>query len=1082
MRGLVGIVLVLVIGGASTAEEVGLRAPAGFTVSLYAGDDLAHDIYSMTLDRQGRVVVSGLDYVKTLHDDDGDGRADRASLFSNKPASGAHGMLAIEGGLLCTGDNALLLLRDADGDGQADGEPEVWAKLLDPEHGANGIVRGPDGWIYVICGNDAGVTAELAQTPGSPVRDPHCGAVVRFSPDGSQSEIVAHGFRNPYDCDFNARGQLFTVDADGERDHHLPWYAPTRLFDIAPGMHHGWVLQGWQRSWNRPAYFFDGVERLVEIGRGSPTGLTVYRHTQFPQRYRGSVLSCCWTLGRVYHLPLTESGSTYASPAQAEVFLETTGEVGFAPVDIAVGPSGDLFIAIGGRRTRGSVFRVSYQGDEGAGAEIEQKVETHALTAVLTAPQPLAAWSRARWEPRALEAGREALVAALLAGDRSESERLRAVEVLTDLFGGLTVHEARQAIDQGPSNVAARVLWSLARQPRDSDAIRIVVTATEHESVRVQRAAWEALGNWPRLDGTLASIVAEADWNAGFESPDRRVRAAAFVADARRDVALEGLSASDLWRLALRGRLAATHFSAAAQAFLDAKTDRQRLDCVRLMELALGDINTDPMQADVYAGYALSATPEALAAAASEWGERLANEFPTQDSQLNLELARLLAMLGVENGGLLERLAQQFTEASAPSHDIHYSIVLSRLPGRRSQLATERTADGLARMQPKMQAQAMYVSRNWPARVGEALAQLLDRDPALSSALVQHSRFNQPAQALLAMDMPPETQQAAARKLLAALAEEDEPRWSDELVSLVALLPAAESFPALRLAWSDFARRDAVLSVLAKDPQPEDRPLFVESLGSVQPASVELAAEALARLEAPGDEAELLAVMAALKQACLAPEGRSVRRSLADLLEGWTGQSLAIDEREVKEPLVAYQPWFDWLAKDRPEAARRLAALGATTAAQWHDRAATIDWESGDAIRGRTVFERKACQKCHAGNSPLGPDLAGAAGRLSREDLLAAIVDPNKEVSPLYQTTQVIAGSGRIVSGLIVYESPDGTLVQTGPDTTVRVAGDEIVALRKSRLSLMPSGLLNDVTDRELSDLFAHLQTLRGAR
>jgi putative heme-binding domain-containing protein len=96
--------------------------------------------------------------------------------------------------------------------------------------------------------------------------------------------------------------------------------------------------------------------------------------------------------------------------------------------------------------------------------------------------------------------------------------------------------------------------------------------------------------------------------------------------------------------------------------------------------------------------------------------------------------------------------------------------------------------------------------------------------------------------------------------------------------------------------------------------------------------------------------------------------------------------------------------------------------------------------------------------------------------------LLAAIVDPNKDVSPLYQTTQVITGSGRTISGQIVYESPDATLVQTSPDVTVRVAGDEIVAMRKSRLSLMPTGLLNDVTDAELADLFAHLKTLRGKR
>lgn len=50
------------------AEDVGIRAPDGFKVSLYAGDALAHDIHSMTIDSHGRVVVAGKGYVKILHD------------------------------------------------------------------------------------------------------------------------------------------------------------------------------------------------------------------------------------------------------------------------------------------------------------------------------------------------------------------------------------------------------------------------------------------------------------------------------------------------------------------------------------------------------------------------------------------------------------------------------------------------------------------------------------------------------------------------------------------------------------------------------------------------------------------------------------------------------------------------------------------------------------------------------------------------------------------------------------------------------------------------------------------------------
>ena len=342
------------------SAQIGIQSPKGFEVTLYADDDLAHDINCMTIDPRGRVVVAGQGYVKILHDTDDDGRADKATLFSEFPKSGAHGMVFVGNDLIATGDNMVMRLQDEDADGVADGRPLPLAIVRSPEHGANGLVQGPDGWIYMICGNDAGIGAQFARTDTSPVKKPQAGAVVRFSPDFKTSEIFAHGFRNPYDLAFNANGHLFTVDSDGERDQYLPWYTPTRLFDIQQGMHHGWVQRGWTRSWNRPACFFDNVERLVEIGRGSPTGVECYRHYAFPSHYRGGIYSCCWTLGRVYYFPLTRDGATYKS--EKEIFLQTTGEIGFAPVDLAVGPRGDLFVAIGGRGTRGSVFRVRYTG------------------------------------------------------------------------------------------------------------------------------------------------------------------------------------------------------------------------------------------------------------------------------------------------------------------------------------------------------------------------------------------------------------------------------------------------------------------------------------------------------------------------------------------------------------------------------------------------------------------------------------------------------------------------------------------------------------------------------------------------
>ena len=735
------------------ADELPFRVPPGFEVSLYADDALAHDIYSMTVDSHGRVVVAGAGYVKILHDDDHDGHADRATLYSAKPASGAHGLLFIGDDLICTGDNSVLRLHDADGDGVAEGEPEAYAKLRHPEHGANGLVQGPDGWIYVICGNDAGISEANVTTQTSPVREPKCGGVVRISPDGKQQEVFAHGFRNPYDLDFNAQGQLFTVDSDGERDHHLPWYAPTRLFDIQQGMEHGWLLAGHQRSWNRPQSFFDNVDRLVEIGRGSPTGVACYRHRQFPAHYRGGIFSACWTLGTVYYFPLEPAGSTYRS--QKEIFLQTTGEIGFSPCDLAVGPQGDLFVAIGGRKTIGSVFRVRYTGpdaktpDQPAGE----------LAQVLAADQPLSSWSRAQWQPLTARLGREAFERAIADEELPLAQRIRAVEVLVDRFGGTDLEqaakiEAAAAADFEAAPLAARIVWALGRTRHDSAGFGMIARLTAASDERVQRAAWEALATIPAEQSTGSP----PDWVRAFNSNDRRIRTAAILAAGagcgqlyhdfvrERNSSKEPFTIAEsfVWpRLHLCSK-PEPYFDSCVKFFTEAPTLALRLEAVRLMQLGLGDVRVQPGQAEVFSGYVGNRLDWLDADGRRRLGESLALLFATRDQELNRELARLLGMLGVENTQLLGAISRQWTSQTTTEDDIHYLIVSALLPGQRTSEVTDREVTALLNLETKLRAAGGHPSQNWPLRVAEMFEELCKRDPALAEQLVERVRFRPP--------------------------------------------------------------------------------------------------------------------------------------------------------------------------------------------------------------------------------------------------------------------------------------------------------------------------------------------------
>ena len=174
--------------------------------------------------------------------------------------------------------------------------------------------------------------------------------------------------------------------------------------------------------WGRlePPAAWPTTERLGKSG-GSPTCLFI---ATAPSPNATATAAICWTFGRIYFFPLTRRGSTFDT--KMEIFMETAGDTGFAPVDAMVGPDGDLFVAIGGRGTIGSVFRVKYTAARAGDLQSPtmgisstqvgdyKSPAQQALREILSAPQPLASWSRAKWVPLAKELGKPAFEQAAL--------------------------------------------------------------------------------------------------------------------------------------------------------------------------------------------------------------------------------------------------------------------------------------------------------------------------------------------------------------------------------------------------------------------------------------------------------------------------------------------------------------------------------------------------------------------------------------------------------------------------------------------------------------------------------------------
>jgi putative heme-binding domain-containing protein len=351
MRYLFAMLLAGLLSAPLLAQAHGLKVPAGFEVAEYADSRLANDIYCMTVDPAGRIIVAGRGYIRALVDDDGDGKADRAIDVAHEPKDGAMGLCWEGDTLYVTGDGGVRRFRIKDG--KAAGPSELIRKMkTGGEHAAHAIRRGPDGWLYVLCGNNTGIDRSFAETPASPVKNPIAGCVLRFSPDLKHSEIVAHGFRNPYGMDFDLGGELYTFDSDNERCVSLPWYEPTRFYRIVPGGFYGWLNPQRASFWRMPPYYFDVVAPVATLGRGSPTGVACYRHAQFPSTYRGGFFLCDWTFGVVHFV-------RPGSPPQ--MFLSSVGESGFAPTAAVVhAATGDLYISTGGRGTRGAVYRIRF--------------------------------------------------------------------------------------------------------------------------------------------------------------------------------------------------------------------------------------------------------------------------------------------------------------------------------------------------------------------------------------------------------------------------------------------------------------------------------------------------------------------------------------------------------------------------------------------------------------------------------------------------------------------------------------------------------------------------------------------------
>ena len=391
------------------------RVPTGFVVDrlfTVPKDELGSWV-CLTTDAKGRLIASdqgdkGLVRI-TPAPLDGSG----VTKVERIPAAitSAQGLLWAFDALyvVCNGGpgNGLYRITDSDSDDMPDRVEKLRSFEGAGEHGPHAILPSPDGQrLFVICGNHTklpfevtnvtepqtmgGIRANQRRTSlpaGATSRLPanwdedqiiprmwdangHAvgilapgGYVVSTDRDGKEWDVWTAGYRNAYDMAFNADGELFVYDSDMEWDFGMPWYRPTRINHATSGSELGWR----SGSANWPAWYPDSLPPLVDIGPGSPVGVTFGYGAAFPAKYQQALFACDWTFGTMYAIHLEPQGSTYVG--RKEEFLTRTP---LPLTDATVAGDGCLYFTVGGRGGDSELFRVRY-----AGAEPTAAVDAH---------------------------------------------------------------------------------------------------------------------------------------------------------------------------------------------------------------------------------------------------------------------------------------------------------------------------------------------------------------------------------------------------------------------------------------------------------------------------------------------------------------------------------------------------------------------------------------------------------------------------------------------------------------------------------------------------------------------------------
>ncbi|MEO6527394.1 MAG: HEAT repeat domain-containing protein [Gemmatimonadaceae bacterium] len=982
-----------------------------------------------------------------VEDTNNDGIADFSQLvledFNDLVTDVLHDVLAYKNDVYVTISPDLWRLRDTNGDGVMDTKESLshgsGVHLGFGGHGHSGPLIGPDGRLYWKQG-DLGVN--ITTLEGRKLVNPNSGVILRANPDGTEEEIFATGLRNPQDFAFDEYGNLISPDNDGDHPGETE-----RLVYVVDGMDSGWRIN-WQfgkyvdpdnngyKVWMEESLFkprFAGQAAYITpplaAWHAGPSGFAYNPGTALNDKWKGYFFNAVFT-----GAPARASIQGFKLAPQGAGFRLTDDTAvvsgGILSTGVRFGPDGALYMAdwIEGwdPKERGRIWKL----DVASGAANPARAETKALIA-------------ADFKSRT-----PAELVALL---RHADMRVRSKAQF-------------ELADRG----AAAELLGAARQ-------------TEHQLARVH-GLW-GMHQLARKGGTQAGQM------VGFlkdSDPEIRAQAAKLIGDLRYSGAIDELipllkDASPRPRFFAAEALGRVQSRQAIQPIVEMLTANNDEDVYlrHAGATALARIGTSEPVIALADNPSKAVRIAAVVALRRMRHPGVARFLRDQDEYIVTEAARAIN----DDGGIegaLPALAAVLEGNFAGEPLVRRAISANLRIGTAD--AARRVATFAARstVNDKMRAEAIAALGVWPR------PSLLDRVDGYSLGPVQHDTSIATAPGRIQRDT------AVSRAALAPIVE---PLFASGSSAVqVALLDAVGRLklqsaaplvyakvtggtsPEIRIAairslakLGDARMADAVRAAL----QDKEATVRMAALTAIPPLNLPEAttAELLSSVVAKGSVAEQQSALESLGRVQSATVRETLTRLVDQMAQGKIAPEIQLDVADAAR------------ATKNAALIARLDALEKSRAGGKPVMAFADALHGGDARRGaRTVFQSSAaqCVRCHAfGGGPgatVGPSLGGVASRLSREQILEALVDPSARIAPGFGPVQVTLKNGQKLFGTLKEETESSILVDVSP--APRRVNKSDIAQRTNGPSAMPQ-MGSILTRREIRDVVEYLSSLK---